>query len=134
MYIKNAKVFPLVKWTKWKPNSHLYRKVIGGSEVLCGAILSFIPGQWVFHLYWTLIFPFLAHPIKQIRSFSDHHLFAFVCLFLCWEHPFVNFMILWVQNHGISFNQSWQKASFGKKESCGFSLGWPCLTKIEKYT
>lgn len=44
MYIKNAKVFPLVKWTKWKPNSHMYRKVIGGSEVVCGAILSFIPG------------------------------------------------------------------------------------------
>lgn len=46
MYIKNAKVFPLVKWTKWKPNSHMYRKVIGGSEVVCGAILSFIPGKY----------------------------------------------------------------------------------------
>ncbi|XP_061193452.1 novel acetylcholine receptor chaperone-like [Saccostrea echinata] len=44
MYIRNAKVFPLVTWTKWKPNSHMYRKVIGGSEVVCGAILAFIPG------------------------------------------------------------------------------------------
>lgn len=61
MYIKNAKVFPLVKWTKWKPNSHMYRKVIGGSEVVCGAILSFIPGKY------PSIIMFLNHLTKEMQ-------------------------------------------------------------------
>ncbi|KAL5009685.1 hypothetical protein ScPMuIL_011990 [Solemya velum] len=43
-YIKSAKVFPLVKQTGWKPNPHVYRKAIGTSEVVCGAVLAAIPG------------------------------------------------------------------------------------------
>jgi len=40
-----AKVFPLVTFTGWKPNAHIYRKVIAATEVTCGAILVFIPGK-----------------------------------------------------------------------------------------
>jgi len=43
-YIRNSKVFPLVKQTGWKPNPHTYRKTIGSSEVICGAFLAFLPG------------------------------------------------------------------------------------------
>ncbi|KAK3097386.1 hypothetical protein FSP39_009167 [Pinctada imbricata] len=43
-YIKSAKVFPFVGVTGWKPNGNLYRKAVGGAEVVCGAILATIPG------------------------------------------------------------------------------------------
>jgi len=38
-------VFPFVKMSGWKLNPHLYRKVAGGSEVVCGVILVAIPGM-----------------------------------------------------------------------------------------
>ncbi|XP_053397021.1 novel acetylcholine receptor chaperone-like [Mercenaria mercenaria] len=43
-FIRMAKVFPLVSWTGWKPNAHIYRKIIASTEVTCGAILVLIPG------------------------------------------------------------------------------------------
>ncbi|XP_064610688.1 novel acetylcholine receptor chaperone-like [Liolophura sinensis] len=43
-FIRNAKVFPFVKQTGWKPNPHVYRKVIGTLEVVCGVTLVVIPG------------------------------------------------------------------------------------------
>ncbi|KAL4233842.1 DoxX-like [Mactra antiquata] len=43
-YIRMAKVFPLVDITGWKPNAHIYRKVIASVEVTCGTILVLIPG------------------------------------------------------------------------------------------
>uniref|UniRef100_A0A0B6YPK0 Novel acetylcholine receptor chaperone n=1 Tax=Arion vulgaris TaxID=1028688 RepID=A0A0B6YPK0_9EUPU len=43
-YIRNSKVFPLVKQTGWKPNPHTYRKTIGSTEIICGALLAFLPG------------------------------------------------------------------------------------------
>lgn len=48
MYIKNVKVFLLVKWIKWKLNFYMYRKVIGGFEVVCGVIFFFIFGKYFF--------------------------------------------------------------------------------------
>ena len=39
-----SKVFPLVAWTGWKPNAHIYRKIIASIEITCGAILVLIPG------------------------------------------------------------------------------------------
>lgn len=46
-----AKVFPLVSYTGWKPNAHIYRKVIASTEVTCGAILVLIPGSTSLHHY-----------------------------------------------------------------------------------
>ncbi|BFZ24822.1 hypothetical protein BsWGS_27860 [Bradybaena similaris] len=43
-YIRNSKVFPLVKQTGWKPNPHTYRKTVGSTELICGASLAFLPG------------------------------------------------------------------------------------------
>ncbi|XP_060569626.1 novel acetylcholine receptor chaperone-like, partial [Ruditapes philippinarum] len=43
-YIRMAKVFPLVSLTGWKPNAHIYRKIIASIEITCGAILVLIPG------------------------------------------------------------------------------------------
>jgi hypothetical protein len=43
-YIRNSKVFPLVKQTGWKPNPHTYRKTVGSLEIICGALLAFLPG------------------------------------------------------------------------------------------
>ncbi|XP_060067724.1 novel acetylcholine receptor chaperone-like [Ylistrum balloti] len=43
-FIKSAKVFPFAKLTGWKPNPHTYRKIFGGSEIVCGVILVAIPG------------------------------------------------------------------------------------------
>ncbi|GFN80704.1 transmembrane protein 35a [Plakobranchus ocellatus] len=43
-YIRNSKVFPLVKQTGWKPNPHTYRKTVGSTEIICGAFLAFLPG------------------------------------------------------------------------------------------
>ncbi|XP_046566175.1 novel acetylcholine receptor chaperone-like [Haliotis rubra] len=43
-YIRNSKVFPLVKQTGWKPNPHTYRKAVGTAEVVCGILLAFVPG------------------------------------------------------------------------------------------
>ncbi|KAK3717905.1 hypothetical protein RRG08_053105 [Elysia crispata] len=43
-YIRNSKVFPLVKQTGWKPNPHTYRKTVGSTEIICGALLAFLPG------------------------------------------------------------------------------------------
>ncbi|XP_052811442.1 novel acetylcholine receptor chaperone-like [Mya arenaria] len=43
-YIRMAKVFPLVAFTGWKPNAHIYRKIIASIEVTCGAVLIIIPG------------------------------------------------------------------------------------------
>jgi hypothetical protein len=34
-----------VKQTGWKPNPHTYRKAVGTSEVVCGAVLAFVPGN-----------------------------------------------------------------------------------------
>lgn len=44
-YIKHVRVFPPVKFLKWKLSPHVYRKAIGGAEVTCGVILAFIPGK-----------------------------------------------------------------------------------------
>ncbi|XP_059149511.1 novel acetylcholine receptor chaperone-like [Physella acuta] len=44
IYIRNSKVFPLVKQTGWKPNPHNYRKTVGSAEIICGAFLAFLPG------------------------------------------------------------------------------------------
>lgn len=44
-FIRSAKVFPLVKQTGWKPNPHMYRKVIGSVEVVSGLTLLAIPGS-----------------------------------------------------------------------------------------
>ena len=43
-FIRFAKVFPLVSVTGWKPSPHLYRRVIGVTEVTCGLLLSLVPG------------------------------------------------------------------------------------------
>ncbi|XP_076467283.1 putative acetylcholine receptor chaperone [Babylonia areolata] len=43
-FIRKSKVFPLVKQTGWKPNPHTYRKAVGTAEVVCGAVLAFVPG------------------------------------------------------------------------------------------
>ncbi|XP_033741342.1 transmembrane protein 35A-like [Pecten maximus] len=43
-FIKSAKVFPFAKLTGWRPNPHTYRKIFGGSEIVCGVILVAIPG------------------------------------------------------------------------------------------
>ncbi|ESO94853.1 hypothetical protein LOTGIDRAFT_117941 [Lottia gigantea] len=42
-YIRNSKVFPLVKQTGWKPNPHTYRKAIGTAEVIGGIFMAFLP-------------------------------------------------------------------------------------------
>ncbi|XP_013400408.1 transmembrane protein 35A isoform X1 [Lingula anatina] len=44
MFIRDAKVFPLSTLTGWKPNAHMYRKVVGGLEVVCGIMLAILPG------------------------------------------------------------------------------------------
>ncbi|KAI8740861.1 Transmembrane protein 35A [Biomphalaria glabrata] len=44
IYIRNSKVFPLVKQTGWKPNPHTYRKTVGSTEIISGAFLAFLPG------------------------------------------------------------------------------------------
>ncbi|CAH1799331.1 unnamed protein product [Owenia fusiformis] len=44
MFIREAKVFPFVNQTGWKPNAHTYRKAVGVTEVLCGSTLAIIPG------------------------------------------------------------------------------------------
>lgn len=46
-FIRSAKVFPLVKQTGWKPNPHMYRKVIGSVEVVSGLTLLAIPGEFL---------------------------------------------------------------------------------------
>ena len=54
-FIRNAKVFPLNDLTGYKPNPHIYRKVIAVTEVVCGIILAIIPGGYsaqAFH--WTV--------------------------------------------------------------------------------
>lgn len=43
-FIRNAKVFPFAKLTGWKPSPHLYRKIFGGTEIICGITLVAIPG------------------------------------------------------------------------------------------
>ena len=45
VFIKYAKVFPLIVQTGFKPNAHMYRKVFGTTEVVCGVLLSIIPGN-----------------------------------------------------------------------------------------
>ena len=45
-FIRKSKVFPLVKQTGWKPNPHTYRKAVGTAEVVCGAVLAFVPGMY----------------------------------------------------------------------------------------
>ncbi|OWF40182.1 transmembrane protein 35A-like [Mizuhopecten yessoensis] len=43
-FIKSANVFPLWKLTGWRPSPHMYRKMFGGTEIICGVILVAIPG------------------------------------------------------------------------------------------
>ncbi|CAD5110815.1 DgyrCDS179 [Dimorphilus gyrociliatus] len=43
-FIKFVKVFPFYRQTGWKPDPHVYRRVIGILEVICGLILAVIPG------------------------------------------------------------------------------------------
>ena len=45
VFIKYAKVFPLIAQTGFKPNAHMYRKIFGTTEVVCGVLLSIIPGK-----------------------------------------------------------------------------------------
>ena len=40
-----AKVFPLASFFKFKVDPHVYRKVVGVTEILCGLMLAFIPGK-----------------------------------------------------------------------------------------
>jgi len=44
-FIRFVKVFPFVGLTGWKPNAHIYRKVVGVTEVICGLLLAFVPGR-----------------------------------------------------------------------------------------
>ena len=37
-------MFPFAEMTAWKPNPHMYRKVIGTTEVVCGILMAIIPG------------------------------------------------------------------------------------------
>ncbi|XP_006813671.1 putative acetylcholine receptor chaperone [Saccoglossus kowalevskii] len=42
---KYARDFPLRQYTGWKPKSKLYMKTIGWFEVICGAVLVFLPSS-----------------------------------------------------------------------------------------
>ncbi|XP_077977183.1 putative acetylcholine receptor chaperone [Glandiceps talaboti] len=42
---KYAKDFPLRQYTGWKPRSKMYMKTVGWMEVICGAILVFLPSS-----------------------------------------------------------------------------------------
>ncbi len=44
VFIRSAKIFPLVAQTGFKPNPHTYRSIVGTTEVVCGIMLSIIPG------------------------------------------------------------------------------------------
>ena len=46
-FIKTAKVFPLASYFKFKVDPHVYRKVVGCTEILCGLILALIPGRHI---------------------------------------------------------------------------------------
>ena len=45
IFIRSAKVFPFIVQTGWKPNPHMYRKVVGTTEVVCGMLLACVPGN-----------------------------------------------------------------------------------------
>lgn len=45
MFIKFARVFPLISITGWKPDAQIYRRVYGTIEVVCGLVLALIPGS-----------------------------------------------------------------------------------------
>ncbi|KAI0217852.1 hypothetical protein LSAT2_030420 [Lamellibrachia satsuma] len=59
VFIRSAKVFPLAAQTGWKPNPHMFRRVVGTTEVVCGTLLAIVPG-----------------PIKEIANVI---LFALMC-------------------------------------------------------
>lgn len=42
-YVKYAKVFPLSETLDFKVPSKWYRRVVGGLEILCGLVLTFVP-------------------------------------------------------------------------------------------
>jgi len=44
-FIRFAKVFPFSELTGWKPSAHIYRRVVGVTEIICGLLLTFVPGQ-----------------------------------------------------------------------------------------
>ena len=67
-FIRKSKVFPLVKQTGWKPNPHTYRKAVGTAEVVCGAILAFVPGRY-------------NYKHKKKKSSKTTH-FHFPCIYL----------------------------------------------------
>lgn len=44
IFIRTAKVVPFVKLLGLKLDPHLYRRVIGVTEVVCGLLLAVVPG------------------------------------------------------------------------------------------
>jgi hypothetical protein len=44
-YVKYAKVFPMSTFFDFRVPSKWYRRVIGGTEVLCGALLAGFPNR-----------------------------------------------------------------------------------------
>ncbi len=44
VFIRSAKMFPLIAMTGFKPNPHTYRVIVGTTEVVCGTMLAIIPG------------------------------------------------------------------------------------------
>lgn len=45
IFIRTAKVVPFVKLFGLKLDPHLYRKVVGVTEVVCGLLLTVVPGR-----------------------------------------------------------------------------------------
>lgn len=50
-YVKYAKVFPLSTLLDFRVPSKWYRRMIGGSEVLCGALLAGFPNRKLIEFY-----------------------------------------------------------------------------------
>lgn len=45
VFIRTAKVFPLINLFGWKLNPQIYRRVVGVTEVIGGILLAIVPGK-----------------------------------------------------------------------------------------
>lgn len=67
-YVKYAKVFPLSKMIDFKVPAKWYRRAVGGTEVLSGVCLAFVP----YSKYLTTKLTFI-NPLTHLYEYSNCH-------------------------------------------------------------
>lgn len=67
-YVKYAKVFPLSKTIDFKVPAKWYRRAVGGTEVLSGVCLAFVP----YSKYLTTKLTHHFNPLTRLYKYSNY--------------------------------------------------------------